>query len=298
MRAKLLRAIRHFFDARAVLEVETPILSHHATVDKHIDSFRTQGDMWLHTSPEFAMKRLLCAGAGAIWQLCKVFRLEEAGRHHNPEFTMLEWYRPGFDHHALMDETELLLRHCGVQAAQPFERLSYRQAFLLHAGFDPLRASCTEMSLAAARFSPPPVEGLGEVRDAWLDHFYGSIVSPMLGLQRPCFIYDFPASQAALSRVRGDVAERFELVWCGVELANGFHELADAEEQSRRFIAEQAWRRDHGKVEPPMDANLIAALQSGLPDSAGVALGVDRLLMLLLDAPDLASTLAFDWARA
>lgn len=294
----MLHAMRHFFDARGVLEVDTPILSHHATVDKHIDSFRTQGEMWLQTSPEFAMKRLLCAGAGPIWQLCKVFRLEEAGRHHNPEFTMLEWYRPGFDHHALMDEMELLLRHCGVQASQPFERLSYREAFLMHVGFDPLRASCTEMSLAAERFSPPPAEGLGEARDAWLDHFYGSVVSPLLGMQLPCFIYDFPASQAALSRVRGEVAERFELVWRGVELANGFHELADAEEQARRFAAELKWRRENGKIMPPADANLIAALQSGLPDCAGVALGVDRLLMLLLDAPDLASMFAFDWQRA
>ncbi len=297
-RAKLLRSIRQFFDALQVLEVDTPVLSQHATVDKHIDSFHTQQRAWLQTSPEFAMKRLLCANSGAIWQLCKVFRLEEAGRHHNPEFTMLEWYRPGFDHHALMDEVESLLRHCGVEAAQPFVRMSYREAFLQHAGFDPLRASCETMQRFAQQFSPPPVEGLGEARDAWLDHFYGSIVSPLLGLERPCFIYDFPASQAALSRVRGEVAERFELVWRGVELANGFHELADADEQARRFETELAWRREQGKILPPSDAHLIAALQSGLPDCAGVALGVDRLLMLLLDAPDLATTLAFDWPRA
>ncbi len=244
------------------------------------------------------MKRLLCAGSGAIWQLCRVFRLEEAGQHHNPEFTMLEWYRPGFDHHALMDEMESLLRHCGVTVSDSLTRISYREVFLQHVGFDPLRASCAEMREAAARFSPPPAEGLNEDRDAWFDHFYGSVVSPKLGLDQPCFVYDFPASQAALARVRGEVAERFELIWRGVELANGFHELADADEQARRFAAELQWRREHGKAMPPADAHLIAALRRGLPDCAGVALGVDRLLMLLLDAPDLASTLAFDWTRA
>lgn len=297
-RANLLRAIRQFFDDRGVLEVETPVLSQHATVDRHIDSFRTHDARWLQTSPEFAMKRLLCAHAVAIWQICKVFRHEEAGRHHNPEFTMLEWYRPGFDHHALMDEMEALLRHCGVSATDAFERLSYRDAFLRHAGFDPLRASGADMAARAEAFSPPPADGLGEQRDGWLDHFYGSIVSPRLGLERPCFVYDFPASQAALSRVRGEVAERFELVWRGIELANGFHELADAHEQAQRFNAELEWRRDHGKVTPPADANLIAALQTGLPDCAGVALGLDRLLMLLVGAPDLASTLTFDGSRA
>lgn len=297
-RAALLRMIRQFFDARAVLEVETPVLSQHATVDRHIESFHTAQGAWLQTSPEFAMKRLLCAGSGAIWQLCKVFRREEAGRHHNPEFSLLEWYQPGYDHHRLMDEVEQLLRHCGVAAAAPFQRISYRAAFEQHVGFDPLRASCEEMSAVAPRFSPPPPEGLGEVRDAWLDHFYGSVVSPRLGLQKPCFIYDFPASQAALSRVRGEVAERFELVWRGVELANGFHELADADEQARRFASELGLRAEQHKVLPPADVHLIAALQAGLPDCAGVALGVDRLLMLLLDQPDLAATLAFDWPRA
>lgn len=297
-RADLVRAIRRFFDAREVLEVDTPVLSRHATVDRHIESFQSSDGRWLQTSPEFAMKRLLCAGAGPIWQLCKAFRLEEAGRQHNPEFTMLEWYRPGFDHHALMDEVESLLRHCGADASQPFERLSYREAFLRHAGFDPLRASISEMRELALHRSPPPPDGLGEVRDDWLDHFFGSIVSPVLGQPHPCFVYDFPASQAALSRVRGEVAERFELIWRGVELANGFHELADADEQAGRFEKDLAWRHAHRRATPPADAQLIAALRAGLPDCAGVALGVDRLLMLLLDAPDLASTLSFDWPRA
>ncbi len=284
---------------RDVLEVETPLLSRHGTVDRHIDSFQVeQASRWLQTSPEFAMKRLLCAGSGPIWQLCKVFRVDEAGRHHNPEFSLLEWYRPGFDHHALMDEMVELMVHCGVAADPRFERLSYRDAFLQHAGFDPLSASIAEMRACAAGRSPPPPEDLGDFRDDWLDYFFGSIVSPALGFQQPCFVYDFPASQAALARVRGEVAERFELIWRGVELANGFHELADAAEQERRFAADSAWRAQQKKPTPAADADLIAALEHGLPDCAGVALGVDRLLMLLTDSPNIASTLAFDWARA
>jgi len=297
-RARLLADMRRFFEARDVLEVDTPVLSKHATVDRHIESFQTMSGAWLQTSPEFAMKRLLCAEVGAIWQICKVFRLEEAGRHHNPEFTLLEWYRPGLDHHQLMDEIEQLLSHCGVHSEQPIERITYQQAFLRCVGFDPLSASCEQMLDCSSQWSPPPAEGIEMQRDAWLDHFFGSVVSPKLGQVSPCFVYDFPASQAALSRVRGDVAERFELIWRGVELANGFHELADADEQAQRFGAEQAWRQLHGQRVPPMDAHLITALQAGLPDCAGVALGVDRLLMLLLDLPSLADTMAMDWQRA
>lgn len=297
-RAQMLMRIRAFFQQRKVLEVDTPALSQYATVDRHIDSFSTVDGRWMQTSPEFAMKRLLCAGSGPIWQLCKVFRLEEAGRYHNPEFTMLEWYRPGLDHHQLMDEVEALLVFCGVPGAESFERLSYREAFLQYAGFDPLVIDVDTLRLKAQACSPPPAEGLEQSIDAWLDYFFGSIVSPALGRERPCFVYDFPASQAALARVQGDVAERFELIWQGVELANGFHELADASEQARRFEAELQSRAEQGSSTPPYDRNLIAALSAGLPDCSGVALGIDRLLMLLLNAPDLASVLTFDWQRA
>jgi lysyl-tRNA synthetase class 2 len=296
-RAALMQRVRAFFATRGVLEVETPTLSAHATVDRHIESFHTADGRWLHTSPEFAMKRLLAAGAGDIWQSCKVFRREEAGRHHNPEFTMLEWYRVGFDHHRLMDEVEALLLTCGVSAPR-FDRLSYREAFLKHAGFDPFATALEVVTARATAHSPPPADGLAEQLDAWLDYFFGAVVSPALGHAAPCFVYDFPASQAALARVRGEVAERFELIWRGVELANGFHELADAAEQTRRFAGEQAARREAGQVVPPGDRHLIAALAAGLPDCAGVALGLDRLLMLLLELPDLASTLAFETGRA
>jgi len=301
-RAALLSSVRGFFEARAVLEVETPQLSRHATVDRHIESFRCQDGRWLHTSPEFAMKRLLCAGSGPIWQLCKVFRHEESGRWHNPEFSLLEWYRPGFDHHALMSEVEDLLHHCGLPPGAPFERIRYRDAFQREAGFDPFTLPLANLrdGLATAGLAEP--RGLSsteiEDRDFWLDLWMSQRVAPRLGRERPCFLHDFPASQAALAQVRDGVAERFELLWRGVELANGFHELADAAEQQRRFEADRQWRAQNGRGVPDYDRLLIEALHQGLPPCAGVALGIDRLLQLLLDLPDIASVLAFADDRA
>lgn len=287
-RAELYGSVRAFFSARGVLEVETPVLSAHATVDRHIESFETRNGRWLQTSPEFAMKRLLAAGSGPIWQLCKVFRLEEQGRHHNPEFTMLEWYRPGFDHQRLMDEVAQLLAAVGLPAMSG--RLSYREAFQKFAGLDAFTASEQELRAAArsAGYSGVELE-----RDGWLDVMMSLRVAPALGLDAPCFLYDFPASQAALARVNRGVAQRFELFWRGLELANGFYELTDAAEQERRFEADQLWRQQHGLKQPPYDRNLIDALRSGLTDCAGVALGMDRLLMLKLGLPELASTLSF-----
>lgn len=276
------------------MEVATPVWSAHATVDRHIDSFAA-GEGWLQTSPEFAMKRLLCAGSGPIYQICPVFRREESGRHHNPEFTMLEWYRPGFDHHRLMDEVEALLHAVGAPA-QRYERLDYREAFLRHAGLDPFAASLASLR-AAARFDGD-AGTQAEERDFWLDLIMSATVGPALGRDAPVFLYDFPASQAALARVSEGRARRFELFWKGIELANGFHELADADEQRRRFEADQAWRRANGRLVPPYDRHLIAALAHGLPECAGVALGLDRLLMLLRGLPDVAATMAFAGDRA
>ncbi|WP_029891060.1 EF-P lysine aminoacylase EpmA [Polycyclovorans algicola] len=300
-RADLYRSIRAFFDARGVLEVDTPILSRHATVDRHIDSFLAAPDLashtaqrYLQTSPEFAMKRLLCAGSGAIWQMAKAFRAEEAGRVHNPEFTLLEWYRPGFDHHQLMNEVEALLRAVGVTAAPAFDRLTYRDAFQRHAGIDPHTAS-----LATLKALPETHAFADEMdRDVLLDLWMSHRVGPNLGREVPCFVHDFPASQAALSRVANDRAQRFELFWDGLELANGFFELADADEQHQRFIAEQRWRAERGRAAPPLDAHLIAALRHGLPDCAGVALGVDRLLMRLLGVASIDEVLAFPAGQA
>ncbi len=302
-RAELYGSVRAFFHARGVLEVDTPVLSAHATVDRHIESFAVPGGGWLQTSPEFAMKRLLCAGAGAIFQIAPVFRREEQGRHHNPEFRLLEWYRPGWDHQLLMDEVEELMHALDVGRQRSFRRLAYREAFALHAGFDPAYESVPALCARAQAGEVPCLDfGVEESdRDTWLDLWMSHRVGPKLGLDTPVFLFDFPASQSALARVRMEtppVAERFELFWQGIELANGFHELADAAEQRRRFEADQAWRKAQGQVVPPFDAQLVDALSHGLPDCAGVALGLDRVLMLKLGLPSLAQTLSFDASRA
>jgi len=248
------------------------------------------------------MKRLLCAGSGPIYQIARVFRLEESGRHHNPEFTMLEWYRPGYDHHALMDEVEALLR--ALVPALPhaaFGRLSYRDAFLRHLGLDPFRSSTDAIAAALQSCGHEPSGMDATDTDLWLDLAMSLVIGPRLGRDQPCFLYDFPASQAALSWIRpGEppLAERFELFWNGIELANGFHELGDAAEQRARFEADRAWRAGRERVVPPHDQHLIDALAAGLPPCAGVALGLDRLLMLALGKSRLAEVLAFDSDRA
>ena len=302
-RAELYGSVRAFFSSRGVMEVDTPVMSAHATVDRHIESFDVPGGGWLQTSPEFAMKRLLCAGAGPIFQIAPVFRREESGRHHNPEFRLLEWYRPGWDHHRLMDEVRALLQALGLSPHHDYPRWTYRDAFVQHAGFDPFAEPVARLR-ERARDGEVPAIDLGDReadRDAWLDLWMSHRVGPRLGLDVPAFLLDFPASQAALSRIRpGDppVAERFELFWQGIELANGFHELGDADEQQLRFESDQLWRKDNGRIVPPYDAHLIDALHAGLPDCAGVALGLDRLLMLRLGLPHLAQALSFDGTRA
>ncbi|MGH8454068.1 MAG: EF-P lysine aminoacylase EpmA [Nevskiales bacterium] len=306
-RAQLYARVRAFFAGRGVLEVDTPRLSAAATVDPNIHSWLAEstvfGCRWLHTSPEFPMKRLLAAGSGPIYQICHVFREDELGRLHNPEFTMLEWYRPGFDHHRLMDEMEALLVTLlpAGRLAQQVERLTYREAVLREAGIDPFTTGASELRNCLERQHDVPVPANVTAEEAvdtdfWLDLLMGMVVGPRLGQSRLTFIYDYPASQAALARIRPEtppVAERFELYWRGVELANGFHELGDAAEQRRRFIADQARRRARGQVIPPLDENLLAALEAGLPDCAGVALGLDRLLMLALNLDSVSDTLTF-----
>ncbi|HET7308230.1 MAG TPA: EF-P lysine aminoacylase EpmA [Gammaproteobacteria bacterium] len=278
-RADILATIRAFFAQRDVLEVETPLLSKAAVTDAHLDSIAADGG-FLHTSPEFAMKRLLAAGAGDIYQLCKVFRAGEVGRHHNPEFTLLEWYRVGWDYRRLMAEVAELLAQVldlGVES----ECVSYRDALMGAVGIDPFSASVDALEAAADRAG---LGGAGPLdRDGWLDLLAGGCVYPELGRNRLCFIYDFPVSQAALARVRpGDppVAERFEVLFNGLELGNGFSELTDAAEQRHRFERDLAYRRKQGRDEPPIDGRFLAALEAGLPESAGVAVGVDRIVML------------------
>lgn len=309
-RARLIAHIRAFFAERDVLEVETPILSAAASTDLHLDSFATPfglpgrpGSMrYLHTSPEFAMKRLLAAGAGPIYQITKAFRNGECGRLHNPEFTLLEWYRPGFDHHQLMNEVEALVRLVMGAAAprETSERLTYRDAFIRHVGVDPHTTATATLLAAAARHNLDITSLDAHDQDACLDLLLTHLVEPHLGRGRLTFLYDYPASQAALARLAGDppVAERFELYLEGIELANGFHELVDAQAQRTRFLSDLAARRAHHLAIVPLDERLIAALEAGMPSSAGVALGVDRLVMLCLGKRSVSEVIAFGWDDA
>lgn len=313
LRAELLAQIRAFFAARGVLEVETPALSAAAITDPHLASFKTcysgpgsqhGRPLYLHTSPEFAMKRLLAAGSGCIYQIARVFRDGEAGSRHNPEFTLLEWYRVGFDHHRLMDEVAELVGMllAGRLALAEPERLSYRQIFQHHLNLDPHRATVADLAACAeTRNISIPTGMPPDDPDPWLDLLLTHCVEPRLGSGRLTFVHDYPASQAALARLRPDdppVGERFELYINGIELANGFHELGDAVEQRRRFAQENAARRAVGLPIMPVDEHLLAALEFGLPDCAGVALGFDRLVMLATRKTSLAEVLAFPLDRA
>ncbi len=307
LRARLLAQVRRFFAERGVLEVETPVLAAAPVTDPHLASLATElhgpgspggRTLYLQTSPEYAMKRLLAAGSGPIFQISRVFRDDEVGRHHNPEFTLLEWYRPGFDHHALMDEVDGLLS--ALLGTAPAERLTYAEAFLRHAGVDPHRADGATLQAAAGELG----EGCGlatDEREGWLSLLLSLKVQPQLGRGRPTFLHDFPASQAALARVRpGDppVAERFEVFIDGVELANGYHELTDAAEQRRRFQADLATRAAMGLPAVPLDHRLLEALAAGMPPCAGVALGFDRLAMVAAGADHIDQVLAFPVDRA
>jgi elongation factor P--(R)-beta-lysine ligase len=313
LRAELLQRIRAFFAARGVLEVETPALSAAAVTQPHLASFATPYSgpgpchgqtLYLHTSPEFPMKRLLAAGSGCIYQMARVFRDGEAGRRHNPEFTLLEWYRVGFDADRLMDEvTELVTALlAGRLTLEEPERLSYRAIFQRYLALDPHRATVAELAAGAARHGMPIPPGMpADEIDPWLDLLLTHWIEPRLGQRRLTFIHDYPASQAALARLRpGDppVGERFELYLNGLELANGFHELGDADEQRRRFEAENAARRARGLPVMPLDESLLDALAAGLPDCAGVALGFDRLVMLAAGKDAIQEVMAFPLERA
>jgi lysyl-tRNA synthetase class 2 len=300
-RAAMLKSARAFFDQRGVLEVETPILSAAAVSDPQIESLATQiaglpGQRFLCPSPEYAMKRLLAAGSGDIYQICKVFRDAERGRWHNPEFTMIEWYRVGLDDAALMDEVEALIGKL-LAPARVFgaaERLSYAAALQRHAGVDAFGSSEDDLLEAARRHGIHCNADLD--RDAKLDLLMGLIVGPRLGRGNPCFVCDYPASQAALARLKPGlprVAARFELYLDGLELANGFHELLQPQEQRARFTHDLALRSERGQVQAPLDENFLAALESGLPDCAGVALGFDRLAAIAMGANQLSDAMTF-----
>ena len=312
-RAQLLAAIRRFFAERDVLEVETPLLCQAGGTDPNLSPFLTRFrlpgqlegiPLYLQTSPEFAMKRLLAAGSGSIYQICKAFRNEEAGRYHNPEFTLLEWYRVGFGLEGLMDEIDDLLLglFVGIRRLEPSERIAYREAFRRHVGVDPLAATIGELAESASRHGLTEAHTLcGENRPLWLDLLFSHLVQPRLGRERISFVFDYPACQPSLARGKpGDpaVVERAEVFMDGLELANGFHELADPSEQERRFDGDLAVRRARGLIQPSKDTRLLAALAAGLPDCCGVALGLDRLLMLLTGAGTIDEVLAFPAERA
>lgn len=307
-RALVLQKIRHFFAERDVLEVDTPALSHATVTDEHLHSFSTQFQhpfapqsqtLYLQTSPEFAMKRLLSAGSGAIYQICKSFRNEETGRFHNPEFTMLEWYRPGFNHVQLMSEIDDLIQM--VLECEPAEKKTYQALFKQHLNCDPLTATLDELKTLAKHHGYGELAAEENNRDTLLMLLFSQQVEPHIGQDRPCFVADFPASQAALAQISATnplVAERFELYFQGIELANGFHELTDSVEQLSRFERDNKQRQKRGLDRMPIDQNFIAAIESGLPECAGVALGIDRLLMLALKCNKIEQVIAFENSRA
>lgn len=305
VRARLLADIRDFFAQRAVLEVETPLLCSTAATDPYLQPIqvlypsRSTGDQapfYLQTSPEFAMKRLLAAGSGSIYQICKAFREDERGRLHNPEFTMLEWYRLGFDHHRLMDEVDDFLAM--ALNTPKAERFTYGELFFKHLKLNPYQVSREELKQcahsASITLNADTAENLSV--DEWLDILMTHCVEPSLGFEAPVMIYDFPASKAALARVRAgepNVAERFEVYVQGIELANGYHELLDPRVQELRFKQDCELRKALGYPEIPMDDQLVAALEFGMPASAGVALGIDRLMMLKLNSSHIEDVIAF-----
>ena len=303
-RAAVLASIRAFFEARGVLEVETPLLCTTGITDPSIEPLVVErgnslaAPRYLQTSPEYAMKRLLAAGSGPIFQIARAFRDDESGRRHNPEFTLLEWYRPGLDHHALMEEVGQLVE--GLLDRHGCKKYSYREVFTEFVGLDPFLATAAQLEAAARQATDPG--SLHGPREFWLDMLLTHVIEPALASLGLVFVHDYPAAQAALAciaEVDGiAVGQRFELYVDGVELANGYCELTDALEQRQRFEQDNRLRRETGRPERPLDENLLAALASGLPDCSGVALGIDRLLMLATGCDDIRRVQAFSWDRS
>ncbi len=325
-RARMLAEIRQFFADRSVLEVETPLLSHSIGTDPHLEFFTTEylspgmvcmpeacqeqarrsparQTLFLQTSPEFAMKRLLAAGSGSIYQIGKAFRNGESGRFHNPEFTMLEWYRVGFTLPQLMDEiAELIGGLFNGLSLQETQRVSYQDVFVSFTGLDPLVFSYQDYCAYAGECGlSEAVDICGYDHPLWLDFLFSHKVQPHLGENALCLVYGYPACQSSLARINelnALTTERVELFINGIELGNGYCELTDAEEQGRRFDKELAIRQQQKLPGSVKDQRLIAALQSGLPDCSGVAIGLDRLLILLSGSASIDDVLSFPIHRA
>lgn len=303
-RAQLLAQIRQFFSERGVLEVETPLLCSSTATDVHIQSWQaankwgpSQQTLYLQTSPEFAMKRLLADGSGPIFQICKSFRYEETSKQHSPEFTMLEWYRLDFVLENLMDEVEQFLRVFIVDEKIP--RYTYRDIFLEHLNLNPHSASLEELREVTAKCIDLSADGLN--RTDYLQLLLSHVIEPKI--TGNWMLYDYPVEQAALAKVQSDdsgtdVAKRFEVFCEGMEIANGYFELTDDAEQLKRFEFDRATRKEKNLECYPVDSNLLQALKSGLPSCSGVALGVDRLLMLITSAHHIDDVLSFPIDRA
>lgn len=300
-RAQLYSDVRHFFAQRKVMEVQTPVLSHAAPTAPYLDSFSTsfqlgsqQTPLYLHTSPEFAMKRLLAAGSGPIFQICPVFRNGEAGRLHSPEFTMLEWYRPGFALTDLMTEVDALLQQ--LLSTAPARQLSYQQAFREGLSIDVFACDTETLRQLALANIPSLTPDWQSSRDGWLELLMSEVIEPTFkDCETPVMVYDFPASQAQLAKTYQnhdgvEVAARFEVYAGGLELANGYDELLDAAVLADRFAKDNLQRQQRGLTVMPVDQHLLTAMQTGLPDCSGVALGLDRLLMLISGSNQLADT--------
>ncbi len=304
----MLKNIRAFFDARDVLEVETPLLSQFCTTDPHLDSLRSSfrgQTCYLNTSPEYAMKRLLVECSQPIYQICKAFRDDELGPAHNPEFSLLEWYRPGFDMFQLMAELVELVQLVVTDINRESQYYSYQQAFELYAGINPHRVTAAQCLQLAVEKNIEIPQGLtaSDTVDEWLDWLLMQLVLPAFNKKGFTCLYDYPATQSSLARVVKEdrpwpVAKRFELFFGEIELANGFFELADAGEQLQRFENENVIRRQQGKATGRIDMNFITALRSGLPDCSGVALGLDRLLMVKQSCRNISEVLPFPWGDA
>lgn len=300
-RSKFIKEIRKFFYERGILEVETPVLSQYAVTDVHLSVFETNflapfsvqsKPLFLTTSPEYHMKRLLAAGSGPIFQLCKVFRNEESGRKHNPEFTMLEWYRPHFDMMRLINEVDDLLQQ--LLDCPPTEAVTYQFIFKQHVGLDPLTDSTALLAKKAEKAGLQDATDMP--RDTLLQFLFSEIVEPQIGQEQPTAVYYFPASQAALAQISSEdhrVAERFEFYYKNLELANGFNELTDGKLQLERFNEDNQQRETLGLPLRPIDGRFISALHAGLMPCAGVAIGVDRLLMIALNKSEISDVISF-----
>ncbi|MFI4918787.1 MAG: elongation factor P--(R)-beta-lysine ligase [Legionellales bacterium] len=300
-RAQLIAQIRQFFNQRHYLEVETPVMGSYGVTDVYLSNIKAvfrDRSYCLQTSPEYHMKRLLAAGSGPIFQLARVFRDDELGRWHNPEFSLLEWYQLDVDHFELMAEVDLLLQT--VLQSKPMIKKTYQHAFLETCAVDPFTASIEQLQQILQYHDLDNVLTVGEQdRDQYLFLLMSHVVEPALGKESvPVAVYHFPPSQASLAKINEGVAERFEIYYQGVELVNGFHELTDVAAQAKRFAQDQAIRQQQGLTFTEADQYLLQALEHGLPQCSGVALGVDRLLALALQQSAISKTMAFDFYRA